>query len=114
MRQAVVYGVCAGLLLVSMQLVEYRFLVVERSAAAYGLAIAVAFALTGVALGWKARRKQVIVKEVPVEVVVPAPVGPFAADQARIDALGITPRELEVLQLIASGLSPRRWPSGCS
>ena len=27
------------------------------------------------------------------------------ADQARIDALGITPRELEVLQLIAEGLS---------
>ena len=36
---------------------------------------------------------------------VPAAAGPFVADQARIEALGITPRELEVLQLIAEGLS---------
>jgi len=31
--------------------------------------------------------------------------GPFVADRARIAALGITPRELEVLNLIAEGLS---------
>jgi ATP/maltotriose-dependent transcriptional regulator MalT len=55
----------------------------------------------------------VVVKEVPVEVrvpvpvEVPAPAGPFEPDASKIVALGITPRELEVLQLIAEGLSTR-------
>ena len=41
----------------------------------------------------------------PVEVPVPAAAGRSSPTQARIEALGITPRELEVLQLIAEGLS---------
>jgi len=38
----------------------------------------------------------VVVKQVPVEVPVPAV--PFVTNRAKIDELGITPRELEVLQ----------------
>jgi ATP/maltotriose-dependent transcriptional regulator MalT len=41
-----------------------------------------------------------VVREVPV----PAPVD-FVRDEARLDALGITPRELQILELIAGGLS---------
>jgi len=33
--------------------------------------------------------------------------GPFARDEARLGELGITPRELEILGLIATGLSNR-------
>ena len=47
------------------------------------------------------------VREVSIEVPVPAATGPFVADQTRIASLGITPRELEVLQLIAEGLSTK-------
>jgi ATP/maltotriose-dependent transcriptional regulator MalT len=43
---------------------------------------------------------------VPVEVPVPA-TGPFAPNTARQEQLGITRRELEILQLIAEGLSNR-------
>ena len=113
MKQAAIYGVCGGLLIASMQFVEYRFLFVEHSYRLYGLAIAAAFAVVGIALGLRARGREVVVKEVPVEVRVPVPVevpvpaGPFEPDQAQIDALGITPRELEVLHLIAEGLSTR-------
>ena len=32
---------------------------------------------------------------------------PFTLNQVRLDALGITPRELEILALIAQGLSNR-------
>jgi ATP-dependent transcriptional regulator len=32
---------------------------------------------------------------------------PFVIDEARRDKLGITPRELEILELIAAGLSTR-------
>ena len=41
---------------------------------------------------------------VPVEVHVAAP---FVRNTARLEALGITPRELEILELIAAGLSTR-------
>ena len=109
MKQAAIYGACGGLLIASLQFFEYRLLVVEHSYRLYGLAIAAAFAVVGIGigLGLRARGREVVVKEVPVEVPVPVPPGPFEPDQARIDALGITPRELEVLHLIAEGLSTR-------
>jgi ATP/maltotriose-dependent transcriptional regulator MalT len=40
------------------------------------------------------------------EVAVPAPAH-FVRDQAKLASLGITPRELEILELIAEGLSNR-------
>jgi NarL family two-component system response regulator LiaR len=43
-----------------------------------------------------------IMKEVPVPTA-----GPFAADERRVRQLGITPRELEILGLISTGLSNR-------
>ena len=48
------------------------------------------------------KKPEVIVQEVPVEVRVP---GPFVLDEARARTLQITPRELEILGLIALGLS---------
>jgi DNA-binding CsgD family transcriptional regulator len=102
------YGVCGGLLIVALRMVEYRFLVVEHSVEIYGALIAALFAGVGIWLGRTLRRTRevVIVKEVPVEVPVRID-GPFVVNQARVDALGITPRELEILGLIASGLSTR-------
>jgi ATP/maltotriose-dependent transcriptional regulator MalT len=38
---------------------------------------------------------------------LPPPTGPFAPDENRINELGVTPRELEILGLIAAGLSNR-------
>jgi len=41
---------------------------------------------------------------------VPVPVareGPFVRDQARVEALGLTPRELDILEAMAAGLSNR-------
>jgi ATP/maltotriose-dependent transcriptional regulator MalT len=38
---------------------------------------------------------------------VPVPAEPFAVDQAALRELGITPREHEILGLIADGLSNR-------
>jgi two-component system, NarL family, response regulator LiaR len=46
--------------------------------------------------------KETIIKEVPVPVT-----GPFVVDETRVSQLGITARELEILGLIANGLSNR-------
>jgi DNA-binding CsgD family transcriptional regulator len=106
----VVYGLCGGVLIAVLKLTEYRFLVVEHSVEIYGALIAALFAGLGIWLGLTLTRKkpEVIVREVevPVEVAVPFG-GPFVLDEARLRELGITPRELEILGLIAAGLSNR-------
>ena len=111
-RTVVAFGVAAGLLILAMQLVEYRFLVVERSVEIYGAIVAAAFASAGIWVGLKLTKTKVVPVEVPVEVrvevPVPAPAGPFVPSTAKIEELGLTPREMEVLQLIAEGLSTRQ------
>ena len=93
------------MLIVAMRYIEYRFLVVSHSIEIYAALVAAAFAAIGIWIGLTISSRKVEVREITVEVPVPAARGPFAADQARIESLGITPRELEVLQLIAEGLS---------
>jgi NarL family two-component system response regulator LiaR len=64
--------------------------------------VAALFASLGIWLGLRLTRhtESVVVREV----VVPAPVN-FVRDQNKLESLGITPRELEILELIAAGLS---------
>ena len=111
-KTVVAFGVAAGLLILAMQLVEYRFLVVERSVEIYGAIVAAAFATAGIWVGLKLTKTKVVAVEVPVEVrvevPVPAPAGPFVPNPAKIGELGLTPREMEVLQLVAEGLSTRQ------
>ena len=104
LREILAYGFCGGVLLVVLKLTEYRFLVVERSVEIYGGLIAALFAGLGVWLGLTMTRKTpaVVVREVPVPVA-----GPFVLDEIRLNELGITPRELEILGVIAAGLSNR-------
>jgi DNA-binding CsgD family transcriptional regulator len=126
-RTILLYGALAGLLIVGLKVAEYRFLVVEHSLEIYGGIVAIAFSALGIWLGLKmtGRPERIVTKEVnvpvPVEVRVEVPVEvrvevpapatstppTFEVDRARLDAFGITPRELEILVLIAEGLSNR-------
>ena len=98
-----VYGVCGGLLIAALKLVEYRFLVVEHSLEIYGGLIAVLFAAVGIRLGLTLTRT----KEVVVVREVAAAAGAAVPNSSNVAQLGITPRELEILQHIAMGLSTR-------
>ena len=104
MKQLAIYGLCGGVLIVAMRFVEYRFLVIQHSVEIYAAVIAAAFAAIGIWFGITLTGRKVEVREVTVEVPA-APAVPFVADAQRIATLGITPRELEVLQLMAEGLS---------
>ena len=111
-KHILIYGLCGGLLILLLRLIEYRFLVIERSVEIYGGLIALLFASVGIWLGLKLTKKKetVVVKEVPVEVTVEVPVpvsAQFVLDQIKLQQLGITARELEILQLIAGGMSNR-------
>lgn len=122
MKTLLLYGGVGGVLIAGLKLIEFRFLVIEHSVEIYGALVAVIFASVGIWLGLKLTKTKetIVVREVPVEVpvevrvVVPVEVpmpatamGEFQPDTARLDQLGITPRELEILQLIADGLSTR-------
>ena len=99
-----IYGLCGGILIVVLRLIEFRFLVIEHSIEIYGGLIAALFASLGIWLGLKLTRKKevVVVKEVPVPIRQA-----FTLNEERLKDLGITRRELEILELIAQGLSNR-------
>jgi NarL family two-component system response regulator LiaR len=105
-KLVVLYGVCGGLLIAALQFAQYRFLVVEHSLEIYGGLVAVVFASVGIWLGLTlTRRKEVVVVR---EVAVPVPAGaPFVRNESKVGELGITPRELEILEQIAGGKSTR-------
>ncbi len=107
-KTVLLYGLLGGALIALLQLVEYRYLVLQHSLEIYGGIVALVFALVGIWLGRKLTRVQVVTREVPVRVEVPVPRAEgFVRDLARVEALGITPRELDILEALAAGLSNR-------
>jgi DNA-binding CsgD family transcriptional regulator len=98
-----IYGLTGGALIVILKLIEFRFLVVEHSFEIYGGLIALLFVALGIWLGLKLTRKEVVVKEVRV----PTAPEPFTINEDQQRQLGITKRELQILELIAQGLSNR-------
>ena len=104
-KTILVYGLLGGVLIAGLKLIEYRFLVVEHSIEVYGGLVALLFSALGIWLGLRitGRRERIVVREVQVA----APAEPFVPDAARLEQLGITPRELQILELIAAGLSTR-------
>ena len=99
-KTVLLYGLLGGVLIALLKLVEYRYLVLEHSLEVYGGLVAVVFAAVGLWLGRKLTRERIVTRE--VEVVRS---GPFVRDQARVEQLGITPRELDILEALAAGLS---------
>jgi DNA-binding CsgD family transcriptional regulator len=103
-RHVLIYGVVGGILVAVLRWTEYRFLVVEHSIEIYGALIGAIFAVLGIWLGIKLTgpRQTIVVREVPV-----AAGGSFVPDDKKREDLGITRREIEILALIAQGMSTR-------
>jgi DNA-binding CsgD family transcriptional regulator len=99
-RAILAYGLCGGVLISILKLTEYRFLVVEHSLEIYGGVVAVLFAGLGIWLGLTLTRRKAGTLAAPSH-------SPFTVNEKRQAELGVTPRELEILGLIAAGLSNR-------
>src|ERR1700760_4305262 len=105
-RHVLIFGIVGGVLVTLLKLSEYRFLVIEHSFEIYGGLVASIFAILGVWLGIRLteKREKGVLRE--IEVRVPAAGSkPFAVNEGKLSELGITPRELEILGLVAQGLS---------
>jgi NarL family two-component system response regulator LiaR len=103
-RHVLLYGLIGGILIALLKWTEYRFLVVEHSVEVYGGFIAATFAAVGIWLGLKLTKTQPRI--VVQEVAVPS-AQPFAPNNQKREDLSITSREMEILELIARGLSNR-------
>jgi ATP/maltotriose-dependent transcriptional regulator MalT len=111
-RHVLILGLTGGPLIALLKWMEYRFLVVEHSFEIYGGLVAAVFAALGVWLGVKLAkpREPAAVKQLSgldAAPATPLPAPGFVPDERRRDDLGITKRELEILRLVAEGMSNR-------
>ena len=94
MKRALLYGTVGGILILALKLIEYQHFVRMYPGEIYGGLIAVIFSVLGIYFGLRMTRPQ------------PA-AAPFDPDPEKAKELGLTPRETEILTLIAEGLSNR-------
>jgi ATP/maltotriose-dependent transcriptional regulator MalT len=109
-KHVLTFGIVGGLLVTVLQWTQYRFLVMEHSGEAYGALIAAVFAGVGIWLGARLRGTH----RQGTQPIAPQPASPvastpvvFTPNEKKREELGITRRELEVLELIAQGMSNR-------
>jgi len=103
-RNVLICGLVGGVLITLLKWSEYQFLVLEHSLEIYGGLVAIIFAALGIWLGLRLTgpRQRVVVKEVLVSAGEP-----FVPDDKKREDLGITRREMEILALVAQGMSNR-------
>jgi len=101
-KDILIYGICCGLLILVLRLVEYRFLIIDNKLELYGGAVALIFVVLGIWFGSKlAKKKEVIVvKEIKVKEDVP-----FILNEENLKSVGMSKREYEILEQVAKGLS---------
>jgi DNA-binding CsgD family transcriptional regulator len=103
-RRIVLYGVVLAVLMFLLKWLEFHFIIISNAYEVYVGAIAVFFTLLGIWLALKLTKPKVqtIVVEKPV---YRNDAADFSPNQHELERLNLSRRELEVLELMAEGLS---------
>lgn len=102
-RSAILYGCSLAALLLLMRWLEWRFIILDYSFEFYAGAIALLF--TGLGIWLALRLASPKTNTVIIEKEVFVKTTGFVLNEKEMAALGLSKRELEVLQLMADGLS---------
>ncbi|KAA9353168.1 response regulator transcription factor [Larkinella humicola] len=99
----ILYGTSLALLLFLVKWLELRFLIINHASEVYIGAIAVLFTALGIWLALKLTKPKI--ETVVVEKAIYIASTDFVLNENELTKIGLSKRELEVLQLIANGLS---------
>lgn len=97
-KQTIIYGLTLAVLLFVLRWIELRYLIFEHAYEIYAGAIAIIFTTLGIWLAIKLTKPKTIIIE---KVLKPE----FHFNETERERIGISKRELEVLQLMSEGLS---------
>ena len=93
-KTILLYGLAMAGLVILLKFFEYQLFVRDLSLEVYAGAVALVFTALGVWAGLRLTQKKVIIASPD-----------FKFDESALERLGISKRELEVLELIAKGMS---------
>jgi DNA-binding CsgD family transcriptional regulator len=100
-KYIILYGSGLAILLFLLKWLEWRFLVFDHAMDIYTGAIAIVFTGLGIWLAVKLTKPKVVTITLPAPEKTPV----STPDQKEIEKIGLSTREIEVLQLMADGLS---------
>lgn len=103
-KDIIIYGSSLALLLLLLRGLEFRFLVLNHALDLYIGAIALLFTGLGIWLALKLAKPKIKTIILEKEVLV-KPKAEFTLNEAELEKLAISKRELEVLGLMAKGMS---------
>ena len=101
-KQNILYGIALAVLMFILRWLELRLLIFRHAFEVYLGIIALLFTALGIWLALKLTKPKTIIIE--KEVILENP-KEFVLNEAQLQALNLSKRELEVLQLMAAGLS---------
>jgi two-component system, NarL family, response regulator LiaR len=103
-RSTILYTVLLAILLFLIRWLELRFIVISYALEFYIGGIAILFTALGIWLALKLSRPKINTVVVEKEIYLPRPPA-FTINEKELEKTGLSSRELEVLQLMAEGLS---------
>lgn len=99
-KETIFYSLIMGVALFALRFLEIRFFIFDYTMEFFAGGIALLFTALGIWLALKLAKPKTVI----VEKTIPAKID-IEINQAELDRLGISKRELEVLQLMAKGHS---------
>jgi DNA-binding CsgD family transcriptional regulator len=97
MKKLILYGLILACLIFLLKIIEYKFLISSLSIEFYIAIIAIMFTVVGIWGGLKLTTRK--------KVIVTVPTAQFILNERNLKSFGISKREHEVLELMATGLT---------